>query len=57
MRDKENLALEMEGLIREHLTQRWLAQMPEARLEEVMLALQQRKISPHQALEKLLTYN
>jgi len=57
LRDKENLALEMEGLVRESLTQRWLEKIPQGDLQEIMQALEHRQLSPHQALEKLLTYN
>jgi len=56
-RDKENLALELEGLIRDALSEKWSTEMPKEVIERTLDEIYQRKIAPHTAVKHLLAYN
>lgn len=56
-RDKENLALELEGLIRDALSEKWATEMPKEVIERTLDEIYQRKIAPHTAVKHLLAYN
>lgn len=56
-RDRENLALELEGLIRDALSEKWATEMPKEVIEKTLDAIYQRKIAPHTAVKHLLAYN
>lgn len=56
-RYKENLALELEGLIQDALSKQWAEQMPADVIEAVLDDIYQRKLAPHTAVSRLLAYN
>lgn len=56
-RDKENLAIELEGLIRDALSEKWATEMPKEVIERTLDEIYQRKIAPHTAVKHLLAYN
>ncbi len=53
-RDAERLSTELDHLIQATLVARWRSTLPAGALEAALVELAQRKLSPHQALEKLL---
>jgi LAO/AO transport system kinase len=53
-RDTARMQNELESLLSAALISRWRAQVPEAIYNETLLALCQRKISPHEAVRRLV---
>ncbi len=56
-RDKENLALELEGLIRDALSKQWAKNIPSDLIQQVIQEMHERKLAPHAAVTRLLAYN
>jgi LAO/AO transport system kinase len=53
-RDRERLENELENLLRSQLVERWRNQTPDARYQEILFNLLERRISPYQAANELL---
>ena len=54
-REQERLAVELHLLLRESLLHRWLAEVGSAAYQHVLADLLSRQISPHQAVQQLLS--
>lgn len=55
-RERERLQEELDHLIQAALWERWRANLPSDLYQQTVQALQARRISPHEALQKLLPY-
>lgn len=56
-RERANLSIELESLIRDALAQQWAQDLPADIYQETIEALCRREIAPHTAVKTLLAYN
>ena len=53
-RDQMRIRSELEVILKETLVNRWRATLPEAKYQEALVRLAERRTSPHQVVEELL---